>query len=197
MSQSRSDEVDFLHADKHLNFLQINTTFFTVFMCLARPVSSTQKNLKYLCDISRTKLGMQLIFSMQGNIKVFKKLILSFLNGVASLSKIPKITSLQYLTNDMLYYLDFRYVYRPPNQESNPLHKHQSKTIANDNCTNIILVIIFNKKEGVKVDLQNMRKQGAEVEELIFNFVDSLVKMICKMPKSQLLFSDWLIFCPR
>ena len=45
--------------------------------------------------------------------------------------------------------------------------------------TNIILVIIFNKKEeDVKVDLQNMRKQGAKVEKLIFNFVDSLVKMI-------------------
>ena len=43
--------------------------------------------------------------------------------------------------------------------------------------TNIILVIIFNKK-SVKVDLQNMRKQGKKVEKLIFNFVDSLVKMI-------------------
>ena len=40
-----SIEADFLHADKHLNFLQVDTTFFTVFMCLARPVSSTQKNL--------------------------------------------------------------------------------------------------------------------------------------------------------
>ena len=40
-----------------------------------------------------------------------------------------------------------------------------------------MLVIIFNKK-SVKVDLQNMRKQGAKVEKLIFNFVDSLVKMI-------------------
>ena len=76
---------------------------------------------------------MHLIFSMQGNIKVFKKLILSFLNGVASLSKIPKITSLQYLTSDMLDYLDFRYVHRPPNHESNPLHKCHSKTTANDN----------------------------------------------------------------
>ena len=33
----------------------------------------------------------------------------------------------------MLDYLDFRYVHRPPNHESNPLHKCQSKTIANDN----------------------------------------------------------------
>ena len=70
-------------------------------------------------------------FRMQGNIKVFNKLILSFLTGVASLPKIHKITSLQYLTNDMLDYLDCRYVHRPPNHESNQLHKCQSKTIAN------------------------------------------------------------------
>ena len=127
-----SNEVDFLDADKRLNFLQVDTTFFTVFMYLARPVSSTQKNL-YLSDISRTKLEMQLIFCMQGNIKVFNKLILSFLTGVVSLPKIPKITSLQYLTNDMLDYLDCRYVHRPPNHESNKLHKFQSKTIANIN----------------------------------------------------------------
>ena len=70
---------------------------------------------------------------MQGNIKVFHKLILSFLAGVASIPKITKITSLQYLTNDMLDYFDFRYVHRPPNHESNPLHKCESKTIASDN----------------------------------------------------------------
>ena len=34
--------------------------------------------------------------------------------------------------NDMLDYLDFRYVHRLPSHESNPLHKCQSKTIAND-----------------------------------------------------------------
>ena len=121
MSQEAvSIEVDFLHADKHLNFLQVDTTFFIVFMYLTRPVSSTQKNL-YPCDISRTKLEMQ--FRMQGNIKVFNKLIISFLTGVASLPKIHKITNLQYLTNDMLDYLDCRYAHRPPNHESNQLHK--------------------------------------------------------------------------
>ena len=40
-----------------------------------------------------------------------------------------------------------------------------------------IILVIINKK-GVKVDLQNIRKQGAKEEKLIFNFVDSLVKMI-------------------
>ena len=39
-------------------------------------------------------------------------------------------------------------------------------------------MIILNKKEGVKVDLRNMRNQGATVEKLIFNFDDFLVKMI-------------------
>ena len=67
------------------------------------------------------KLGMQLVFCMQGNIKVFNKLTLSFWTGVASLPKIPKITSVQYLTGDMLDYLDIRYVHRPPNHERNPL----------------------------------------------------------------------------
>ena len=52
-----SNEVDFLHADKYLNFLPVDTTFFIVFMYLARPVLSTRKHL-YLSDISRTKLEM-------------------------------------------------------------------------------------------------------------------------------------------
>ena len=144
---------------------------------------------------------MQLIFCMQRNIRVFNKLMLSFVNGVASLPKIPKIRSLQYLTNNMLDYLDFRYVHRPTNHESNSLHKCQSRLLQMIifiwkkefsvqgwimmfswseilwSHTNIIPVIIFNKK-GVKVDLQNMRKQVVKVEKLIFNFVDSLVKKI-------------------
>ena len=76
---------------------------------------------------------MQLIFCMQRNIKVFNKPIPSFLTDVPSMPKIPKITSLKYFTNDMLDSLDYRYVHRPPNHESNPLHKCQSETIANDN----------------------------------------------------------------
>ena len=40
-------------------------------------------------------------------------------------------------------------------------------------------MIILNKKEEVaKVDLQNVRKQGATVEKLIFSFADFLVKLI-------------------
>ena len=63
------------------------------------------------------------------------------MTGVVRLPKIPKITSLQYLTNGMLDDLDFRYIYGPPKHESNPLHKYQSKTIANDN-------FYLKKKEG-------------------------------------------------
>ena len=52
-------------------------------------------------------------------------------------------------------------------------------------------MIIFCKKEGGIVDVQNMRKQGAKMEKLIFNFVYFLGKNdIRKMPKSQLFFSD-------
>ena len=67
------------------------------------------------------KLGMQLIFCMQGNIEFFHKFILSFLTGVASMPTISKITNLQYLTNDMLDYLDFKSVHRPLSHESNLL----------------------------------------------------------------------------
>ena len=81
-----------------------------------------------------------MIFCIQGNIKFFHNLIPLILTGVASMHKIPQITSLQYLKNDILDYLDFRYVHRPPNDESVPLGKFRSKIIANDN--------FYLKKEG-------------------------------------------------
>ena len=40
----------------------------------------------------------------------------------------------------MLDSLDFRYVHRHPNHETNPLHKCQSESISNDN--------FYLKKEG-------------------------------------------------
>ena len=82
---------------------------------------------------------MQLNFCMQGNIKVLDKLILSFLTNLAIMPKIPKITRFQYLTNDMLDYLDFSYVHRPPIHESNPL-LNVSQILVNDN--------FFLKKES-------------------------------------------------
>ena len=58
--------------------------------------------------------------------------MLSFLTGMVSMPKLPKITSLQYLMNDVLDYPDFRYVHGPPSHESNPLHKCPSNTVTND-----------------------------------------------------------------
>ena len=51
---------------------------------------------------------------MQVNIKVFHKLIMSLLTTVARHAQSPQKTSLQYLRNDMLDYLDFWYVPRAP-----------------------------------------------------------------------------------
>ena len=52
-------------------------------------------------------------------------------------------------------------------------------------------MIIFNKKESVIVDLENMREQGAKMEKLIFNFVDFLVKMIyARCQKANCFFPD-------
>ena len=43
-------------------------------------------------------------------------------------------------------------------------------------------------EEGLTVDLQNMREQGAKVEKLVFNFVDFLVKMIYLSQKANCFF---------
>ena len=45
-----SDEVNFLHADKHRSFLQTNTIFLGGLPGYAQ---STQASLQYFCDISR------------------------------------------------------------------------------------------------------------------------------------------------
>ena len=54
-------------------------------------------------------------------------------------------------------------------------------------------MIILNKiEEGVKVDLQNMRKQGVTVEKLIFNLCN-LSKLFCNLhPKET--FNEWWHF---
>ena len=111
---------------------------FLQFLCVWSGLSQVPEKIYNIFVISQ--LGMQLIFSMQGNIKVFHKSILTFLTGVACIPKIPKITNLQYPANDMLGYVDFRFAHRPPNHQSNLLHKCQSNTIAND--------FYSNKKEG-------------------------------------------------
>ena len=77
------DEVDFLHADKHQSFLKvyfntlgikisykvdiiiINEQFSIVILKLLKVTS-----LQYLYNISKKKLGMEVIFGMQINVKV-------------------------------------------------------------------------------------------------------------------------------
>ena len=94
-----SDEVDFLHADPHLNFLQGWYYLFYSFYVFG------QACLKYK---EKVIISLWYLKNEVRNAVDLHKLILSFLTGVASMSKIPKITSLQYLANDMLDYLDFR-----------------------------------------------------------------------------------------
>ena len=71
-----NDEVDFLHAGKHENLLQIDTI---ILMEMIKHFQSSQ-NSKFtmsvrLCNISKKKLEMKLIFCMQRNTKVAYKLI--------------------------------------------------------------------------------------------------------------------------
>ena len=98
-------------------------------MGLARHAQSTQKSSQYLCNMSRKKLGMKLIFCIQVGIRVFHKLGLLFLAGVASMPKVPKITSLQYLRNDTIDYLDFWNVHRPLSHANYLLHKSIKRII--------------------------------------------------------------------
>ena len=71
----------FLHADKHQSFLEVdfNTlgikisykVILSLLMGMIKHSQSTQSNkFQYLYNISKNKLGMELIFFMQINIKV-------------------------------------------------------------------------------------------------------------------------------
>ena len=69
-----SDEVDFLHADKHQSYLQIDTM---ILMGMVKQSQSSQ-NSKFAMSLQylkKKKLEIKLIFCMQINIKVFYKLI--------------------------------------------------------------------------------------------------------------------------
>ena len=61
-----SDEVDFLYADKHESFLQIDTMIL---------MEMGIESLQCLYNISKNNLEMKLIFFMHINIKVSHKLI--------------------------------------------------------------------------------------------------------------------------
>ena len=72
-----SDEVDFLHADKHESFLQIDAMIFDGEWSSIPKVPKTT-SLQYICNISRKTGKMKSIFCLQINIRDFFKLILSF-----------------------------------------------------------------------------------------------------------------------
>ena len=104
------DEVDFLHADKHQSFLQVdfNTLSIKVFykvilsllMGMIKHSQSTQSNkfaisLQYL----KKKLGMEFIFCMQKNIKVSTSWHYRFRWKWLDMSKVPEIGNWQYFCN--------------------------------------------------------------------------------------------------
>ena len=68
-----SDEVDFLHADKHESLLQIDTMILMGWSSISKVPKIA--SLQCLYNISKKKLKMKLIFYMQINIKVSFKLI--------------------------------------------------------------------------------------------------------------------------
>ena len=68
LKKELSDEVDFLHKDKHESLLQIDTM---ILMGMVKDSQSSKiANLQCLYNISKMKLKMKLIFRMQINFKV-------------------------------------------------------------------------------------------------------------------------------
>ena len=84
LKKELSDEVDFLHADKHESLLQIDSM---ILMGIVKHSQSSQNSMftMSLCNISKNKLKMKLVFCMEINIKVSEKFIstlwVSFLQG--------------------------------------------------------------------------------------------------------------------
>ena len=119
-----SDEVDFLHADKHESLLQIDTMILTGWSSISKVPKIA--SLQCLYNISKKKLKMKLIFYMQISIKVFFKLISTLwasnfltrfiLSLELSMIKHSQITqsnksvrSLQYLKEDVRNGVHFLY----------------------------------------------------------------------------------------
>ena len=101
----------FLHADKNQSFLQVNIIDFDgLYQTCPKYPSKISISFQYLKKEVRNETD----FYMQVDIKVFHKLILPFMTGVARHAQVPKITSLQYFRKNMLDYLDIWYEHRPP-----------------------------------------------------------------------------------
>ena len=105
-----SDEIDFLHPDKHKSLLQINTMVLTEMVKYSQ--SSQNSKLAMYYNISKKKLEMKLLFCMQINVKVSYKLFSTlwalmfptswyyhFWWAWSSIFKVLKVITLQYLYN--------------------------------------------------------------------------------------------------
>ena len=73
-------------------------------------------SLLFLCNISRKKWVMKLIFCMQSSMEAYYKLILWLWWGWSSIPKVPKIASfslsLQYFKKEVRDEVDFLHVYK-------------------------------------------------------------------------------------
>ena len=115
LQKELSNEVDFLHADKHESLLQIDGM---IFVGMVKHSQSSQNSLQCFYNISKKKLKMKLIFCMEINIKVSRKfisslwaskfptrLILSLLMGMIKHSQITQskkfAISLKYLKKEV------------------------------------------------------------------------------------------------
>ena len=105
-----SGEADFLHADKHESFLQIDTKILMGMVSISKAHKIV--SLQFLNSTSREKLEMKLIFCTQICIKISYKFISRFWTSQfparwyshywwawTSILKVLKVTSLQYLYN--------------------------------------------------------------------------------------------------
>ena len=130
LKQNVKDEIGFLFPDKHQRFLQIDIVNLGMCVFVARHVQITQNNkLLFLCNISRKKRVMKLIFYME----VSEKLILWFWWGQSSIPKIPKIASLQcHLKKEVRDKVDFLHA-----------DKHQSFLLVDVNTVGIKLILLL------------------------------------------------------
>ena len=77
-----SNEVDFLHAEKHESLLQIDTMILMGRECSSIPKVPKIASLQCLYNISKKELEMKLIFCMYINIKFSCKVVLLLLLGL-------------------------------------------------------------------------------------------------------------------
>ena len=117
-----SDEIGFLHVDKHESSLQIGNDIWWRWSNI--PKVPKKSSLQCLYNISKKKLEMKLIFYMQINIKVSYKFISALWASKfptswyyhywwawSSILKVLKLTSLQHLYNISKKKLGMEYIF--------------------------------------------------------------------------------------